>query len=452
MKFTVNIHHIGGRGFGTSFDDCPKTFDANIHYYLYEGDKECADAMKNENERKNYTILPHCLGAEKSKKKLNITKNPFGSSLYQPNSYYENYYGEVNTGKTVYDAIFGQWCKKIRDVDVEVNSLDNLFQSGALVATAQPDFLSVDTQGSEFDIFKGAAKTIENGVLGIVSEIEFHPLYKDQPLFSHVFDELHSLKFHFAGFTHISDEISSFRAPLGQRGKGFLAFGDALFLRRLESLSDFTQDKSELFVAAYKLAFISITFGYVEYGLEALNYAEEMLSSIEEPPEVKEILYFQFLKDLKAASQKMDDIKLKVEPTPEKTQAQDARENSLAISKLVQLKKAVVISISREFKVFYNALDLYVSALPRRRVRQSIFSNPLEAIIRIFCYALRYAHGIIYKHDHRSPFHPHFTMFEDVLEKYDFFWVSAIVRRRRLEAVRHMSKEDVDALHRNESS
>ena len=72
----------------------------------------------------------------------------------------------------------------------------------------------------------------------------------------------------------------------------------------------------------------------------------------------------------------------------------------------MQIKKALVISIGYEFTVFYNALYLYISALPRRRVRQSIFTNPIESIVCMFCYALRYAQGVIYKHDNRSTFHP----------------------------------------------
>src|SRR3954470_18825766 len=44
------------------------------------------------------------------------------------------------------------------------------------------DFLKLDIQGAELDVLRGATKTLAN-TLVVESEVEFLPLYKDQPLF-----------------------------------------------------------------------------------------------------------------------------------------------------------------------------------------------------------------------------------------------------------------------------
>ena len=51
------------------------------------------------------------------------------------------------------------------------------------------DFIKIDVQGAELDIFKGAKEHLAQ-VLTIVSEVEFVPIYKNQPLFGDVYSFL----------------------------------------------------------------------------------------------------------------------------------------------------------------------------------------------------------------------------------------------------------------------
>jgi len=48
----------------------------------------------------------------------------------------------------------------------------------------------------------------------LATEIEFHQLYKNQPLFSDIFQFAHRHGFHFAGFDTLW-EFSSNRLPIG---------------------------------------------------------------------------------------------------------------------------------------------------------------------------------------------------------------------------------------------
>ena len=48
------------------------------------------------------------------------------------------------------------------------------------------EFLKVDTQGTELEIFKGARRTLEERTKVVVCEVEFAPIYSGQALFSDV--------------------------------------------------------------------------------------------------------------------------------------------------------------------------------------------------------------------------------------------------------------------------
>src|SRR5947207_3346335 len=55
----IFAHHVGGRGFGISFN-CPPIFADDVIHVLYEADAQCAADMIKENNDPN-RILPYCL-------------------------------------------------------------------------------------------------------------------------------------------------------------------------------------------------------------------------------------------------------------------------------------------------------------------------------------------------------------------------------------------------------
>ena len=174
---------------------------------------------------------------------------------------------------------------------------------------ALPDVLSIDTQGLEYDIMQGAARVIREGVLAIVSEVEIAPMYRGQPLLGDVLQLLTTYGFHFAGFTTLH-EISQYRAPIGLRGRGFPGFGDALFLRKIETLDTIELSRAELFLKAMKLAFVSLVFGHIEYALKALTLAASLRTELQADL-LKELggrTYFRFLEQIEVAAGKVEQL------------------------------------------------------------------------------------------------------------------------------------------------
>jgi FkbM family methyltransferase len=282
LEDRIIAHHVGGRGFGVALNS-PARFSRDIVNVLYEADDKCAFEMIAQNTNENFHVLPYCLGLKDRPGKLYITNNPYASSNLKPNPEYDTYYCEVTLAGEIdgismqdarYDAVYGNENKVVEVRNVMVHALDTLARAGKVPDNLMPDFLSLDTQGSELDILHGAEATLHDHCIALATEIEFHPMYEGQALFSDIFDFALSHGFYFVGFTYLQ-EISPKRMPIGARAKGFLAFGDALFLRRIDSVKSMADSSDEQHLMLLKLAFIALNFGYLEYALLVLEAAEQ---------------------------------------------------------------------------------------------------------------------------------------------------------------------------------
>lgn len=432
-------HHVGARGFGVAMAT-PRNFDDDIVHITYEADAACAAEMQRDRSRTNFHVLPIALGRSDGEATLHITTNPYGSSLYRPNPRYAAWYGEVYPNPSgVYDAIFDSWCRVEREVPIRTAALDSLFARGEVPLSAGPDFLSLDTQGSEADIIDGAARSIAANVLAIATEIEFHQIYESQPLFSQILDRLLPMGFHFAGFQHIADELSPRRAPLGQRGRGFLAFGDALFLRRIEDLPAMAGgNQAKLCTLAFKAAFVGVVFGYIEYALDALDLAVE-LSADHAPPELQDRVYYRMLLQLDAARRQMEPVFLPTEPRGGPASGSTPQDPAPAgrVAEAWRFARGTVINGVRRV---YDRLALYVDGLPHRRIRHLIWSRPHEAVLRAALYLMQLIHAKTIVARKTSPGYRGLTLFEDALVSYNLHWVAMTVRRRRLRALRALAE------------
>ena len=67
----------------------------------------------------------------------------------------------------------------VKTYPVETRRLDDITE------TAGVDFIKIDVQGGEMLVLRGAAERLKSALV-VHTEVEFVPLYKDQPLFSDI--------------------------------------------------------------------------------------------------------------------------------------------------------------------------------------------------------------------------------------------------------------------------
>lgn len=127
------------------------------------------DALKQLNDRKgpNELYLPHAV-FDGSDQILKVCQAPGMTSLLEPNmELLEYFHGFPNWGKVV-DRVP---LSTVRLDDVE--EIQNI------------DLLKIDIQGGELEVFRNGTDRLRD-CLVIHTEVEFLPMYKDQPLFSEV--------------------------------------------------------------------------------------------------------------------------------------------------------------------------------------------------------------------------------------------------------------------------
>lgn len=264
----IASHHIGGRG-GTGSFYVPKPFARDIHHVYYEADADCTEQIAAANEGETVTVLPSCIGRAQGTARFHIDYDPFMSSLLELNPDYGDYtLFLIDPVKGALDYQFSDTGRAMETRELKVLSLDDLY-TGAEKPAPSPDILSMDTQGSEWDILAGALGTLSDSVLALRLEVAFNPIYKDQKLFGDISALLHEQGFRFMKILDLY-EMHPSREALGLRSGTVDAFGEVLFYRSLDSLLAI-EDVEARYLKLMKMAFIALGQNQLEVALACLR-------------------------------------------------------------------------------------------------------------------------------------------------------------------------------------
>lgn len=182
----------------------------------------------NEKSKSGIKYFPIALGHREEECAFYETAHPMCSSLYSPNEELMGIYNNLDVAML----------KAVGTIDTI--SLDNFVRKNNIEGA---DFIKIDIQGAELDVFKGGVKTL-NDVVFIVSEVEFISLYNNQPLFGDVCKYLFKQNFMFHKFIGIAGRtIKPFIMNNNPNFATQHMWSDAVFIRDITKLSKLDSTK-----------------------------------------------------------------------------------------------------------------------------------------------------------------------------------------------------------------
>jgi FkbM family methyltransferase len=234
---------IGARG-GAPLELEP--FFAHVDYIAFDADEgECARLATVPHPHARARFFPYFITDRARAVTFHLFKQPGESSEYLPDPAYA-------------ESLAAPDFAVDRTVTLEGRSLDDARRMEEL---PQPDFLKLDTQGSEASILDGAQETLRNLAM-IEIEIEFVRGYAGQGMASDVLARLEALGFEPLYLNRVTARRRRFR---GRPGRGQLVFGDVLAGRRLTTLTAWPVERQA------RYALLLANYGYLGHVRELLE-------------------------------------------------------------------------------------------------------------------------------------------------------------------------------------
>lgn len=218
-KCPLVVCDVGARG------NAPEelvSFFPLMAYHAFDADAdECARLNASKHPYHSLRVLPLFIAGSEGKIVFNFYKEPGQSSVYHPAHRYQELFG----GK---DFDIASHCS------METTTLDAVYKSLPI-----PDFIKLDTQGSELDILRGATTVLKTTTM-VEVEVEFIPNYEGQPLFHQVFEFMLDHGFE---LLYLNRQIGQRKQVFNGPCRGQLVFGDALFGKREDRMQDYSTDR-----------------------------------------------------------------------------------------------------------------------------------------------------------------------------------------------------------------
>ena len=223
---------------------------------LVEPHKESAKNLKSE----GLEVIESVLHSEDDKEiKFYNTRKPMCSSFYRPNFNHLKNFLDKERFEIISEDTFNS-----KSLDTEI------------VKFTQPNFIKIDTEGSELDILKGSKNTLLN-VFGLEVECSFHQLREGQPLFEEIRSYLKDFDFVFIDFVSM---IKWEKDNFGFSGQPQIT--DVLFLKNEETIIKKFKKKEISFDDLINYLVILITYERIDILKYVYKKTEISLKFIEE--------------------------------------------------------------------------------------------------------------------------------------------------------------------------
>ena len=195
-----------------------------IEYLGFDADAdECERLSRLPHPHARARWFPYFITDRSRPVTFHLFKQPGESSEYLPDPAYA-------------EALGGPDFSVARTFQLDGHSLDDVRDRERL---PQPDFIKLDTQGSEAAILDGARGTLAE-VAMVEVEIEFVRAYAGQGMAADVLARLDAAGFEPLYLNRVTERRRAWR---GRRGRGQLVFGDLLAGRKLSGIATWTADR-----------------------------------------------------------------------------------------------------------------------------------------------------------------------------------------------------------------
>ena len=215
----------------------------------FEVDESLCNRL-NDDAKEGFKFHPVALGEKNEELPFYETAHSMCCSLYKPNEKLLEKYNALEVVKL----------EKVSSL--KTRSLDSFTLENEL---SNIDFIKIDIQGAELDVFKGGVSTLEN-VVAIVSEVEFISLYENQPLFGDVCQFLAEKQFMFHHFLGYAGR--TLKPITLNNNPNFMSqqmWSDAFYLKDVLEMETLSNDK------LLKMAVLSCLYDSVDVGFQCLK-------------------------------------------------------------------------------------------------------------------------------------------------------------------------------------
>jgi FkbM family methyltransferase len=262
----IVIYHVGGEdGYGP-LECILERMKSNVRLVIFEVRDDTSDAADVQHRVKDgmpVSIVRKGIDETRGTSDFHINKWPLSSSLLPVSPLAAN---EDPTYSHVYE--WGENAALDRIIRVDTISIDELVAQGTV---PPPDVISIDAQGAELRILRGAIKTLADHVSCVITEVEFHEIYRGQGLFDEQMQHLGK-----KGFRLFQILNQQHWHPGPRAGTGFLTVGEAVFF---QCVKDIAQDDRSCVAAGrldehhmLRLAAIAMSFGAHSYAAQLMSF------------------------------------------------------------------------------------------------------------------------------------------------------------------------------------
>lgn len=234
-----------------------------LSYYGFDADKEECKRIESvpHEDFHSYKILPYYVGKNEGLIDFHLFRDLGSSSKLKPSQYFKNNYSASHEITST--------------VTVESRTMDSILTENNLEL---PDFIKLDTQGTELEILKNSPKSLTNCLL-IESEIEIIEMYDGQPLMGEFLTFMDNNGFDLLYINRVFQNHSSY--PGIARGR--ITFTDILFGKKESHLENYHPNQ----IAKYLT--LLCNYGHLDMAFNIWNNRKDVQNII---PGLSE--YFKF--------------------------------------------------------------------------------------------------------------------------------------------------------------